>query len=307
MNRFTRLAATGISSPRWQQYRGRRHLVVDVVALKGNIVIRGLLSTGDEFIPADVLAAAPAGFAGRPVVNYHPDGIANDPDIYESDVYGIVFNSRFDTRTNSLVMEAWLDEQRVREIGGDAEESFDALVAGEMVEVSVGAWVWLEDRIGTAPNGQRYSQSWVSWVPEHLAVGLQRHGGVGACSIDTGGCGANRRFSAADDNAPLTPAQMRSALEAARAALGKDYAMSNSHACGCQGYCQCENLETYRPVDPWGLQPALCRELGMIPREEWLTRQLADAALKANPNAPPDPWGSAPLLALALGMKPTIR
>jgi hypothetical protein len=66
--------------------------------------------------------------------------------------------------------------------------------AGEMFEVSVGAWVWLENDKGII-NGREYAQRWVAHVPDHLAVGLQSQGGVGACSI-ADGCGGMRVMSA---------------------------------------------------------------------------------------------------------------
>ena len=73
--------------------------------------------------------------------------------------------------------------------------------AGEMIEVSVGAWVSAERSSGTA-DGQRYSAVWRDIVPDHLA--MLPEGTEGACSVDMG-CGAPRA------NAERPRAEMRAA------------------------------------------------------------------------------------------------
>ncbi len=193
---LTRVSLTGQTqtTARLATFAGQEYLVVPVIALLGDVVLAGRHSDGPEFIPARVLAQAPGGWNGRPVVAFHPDGSANTPDALSAYQYGYIFNTEFSD--NRLRMEAWLSPSRAQYAGKDAEDVIVRCQAGEMVEVSIGAWADIERIEGTAPNGERYVGIWRAVVPDHLAVGLQTQGGVGACSIDMG-CGAMRINSAA--------------------------------------------------------------------------------------------------------------
>lgn len=184
---------------RTEVYQGRDHVVLPIVALVGEIVVTGMNSDGPEYIPAHVLAAAPAGWNGRPVVNTHPvdaDGngsFANTPDLWEQMCFGQAFNVEF--ADNRLRVDCYLDPKKAEQVGEGAVEVLAKAEAGEMVEVSVGAWVWLEDEEGTSPSGENYSQRWAALVPDHIAVGLQEQGaGIGACSVEMG-CGGPRYYT----------------------------------------------------------------------------------------------------------------
>ena len=196
-NTFRLLTTATLAKPsmRYVEFSGRKHLVVPVVALVADGVYSGMLSEEPEFIPARILAAAPATFDGRHVLAYHPKGTANTPELLDSAAFGTVFNSRFEK--NALQCEAWLDLGKTAEAGDDAVEVLADLIMGQSVAVSIGAWVAIEKRRGTAPNGKQYGAVWAS-VPiyDHLAVGLRRHGGVGACGIDQ--CAANRILTSAN-------------------------------------------------------------------------------------------------------------
>lgn len=196
---LVRLASSSVAGAkvRTVTYNGNDCIVVPVIALVGDIVVQGLLSDGPEFIPADALSATPNAWSGRPVVAYHPindDGsMANTPSNWESIVFGQAFNPSFSD--NRLRMDLYLDRAKAEIAGPDAIEVIEKAEAGEMFEVSIGAWAWTENTPGTSPSGDHYDSRWIACVPDHVAVGLQVHGGKGACSNEMG-CGGPRTYSA---------------------------------------------------------------------------------------------------------------
>jgi hypothetical protein len=232
---FKRLAATvNAAQLRTESYQGRDHVVMPTVALVGDIVVQGMSSIGREYIPSHVLAAAPGGWAGRPVVNLHPQngqGTANTPSSWEAECFGQIFNPTFED--NRLRVDCYLDPDKAEHVGPDAVEVLSKARAGEIVEVSVGAWVWLVDEPGVAPNGEAYDQRWEAAVPDHIAVGLQQQGGRGACSA-ADGCGGPRFFSAAQATKIKEELRMPFTLLAALVknadpvALAADLGMSNN-------------------------------------------------------------------------------
>lgn len=202
--RYTRI--TGLTSGdtaliRSASMAGVSYVVVPVVMLVGNSVVRPMNSLGPEFVPAEELNFAVGSWNGRPILPDHPDNgtaSANDPSTLEKYAFGYVFNARYDD--GKLKAEAWLDPVRAALVGADALSVIKRCKAGEMVEVSIGAWVEMEERSGVY-NGQPYEFIWHSPYPDHLA--MLPKGVPGACSVEMG-CGAprlNRAFvSAASDD-----------------------------------------------------------------------------------------------------------
>lgn len=195
---------------RTQVYAGVEHLVVPVVALVGDAVVEGMLSNGPELVPADVLAAAPSSWNGRPVVAFHPLTGANEPETWDKFVFGQIFSAEFSD--NRLRMEAFLDPAAAQSAGDDAVEVINKALAGEMIEVSVGAWVWMEEATGVNHQGRKYTSKWVACIPDHLAMGLQTQGGVGACSNEDG-CGGMRVNANRPTMHLMTSAQALDALK----------------------------------------------------------------------------------------------
>ncbi len=190
LRRLLLVGATG--EIRTAQFDGREHVVVPMVVLIGDSVIRVSNAPGPELVPAAVVAASAPGWNGEPVVMDHPalaDGTpltANDPKVLEAWSFGRLFNSKFED--NLLQVEAWLDPVRAAQVGPDAERVIERARAGEMVEVSVGAFVDAPARQGMH-EGQPYVGVWMDILPDHLAT-LPEHK-VGACSVEMG-CGAPR-------------------------------------------------------------------------------------------------------------------
>lgn len=186
------LSATAATSEiRSAQYDGRAYTVVPVVALVGDTVVRPIGSEGPEFVPAVELAKAPAQWNNRPVVMNHPDGgysSAGDPMVMERLCFGWLFGSEYsDGRLRTL---AYLDPERAKKVGPEAERVIERCRAGEIVEISIGAFLSLEKRSGVAPNGATYEYIWHDVKSDHLA--MLSEGSTGACSVDKHGCGAPR-------------------------------------------------------------------------------------------------------------------
>lgn len=168
---------------------GREHVVVPVVALVEGVLFAANAST-PELVTAEAFGKVPQGWNGRPVVLHHPEVYgakvsANEPGVLERYRIGQVFHAHVENQ--KLVMEAWIDPARVNALGDEATQFLEGLRAGQVAEVSVGAFVQTENRAGEY-NGKRYDGVWQEIVPDHLAM---LPGEIGACSVDMG-CGAPR-------------------------------------------------------------------------------------------------------------------
>lgn len=173
-------------------FLGREYTVVPVVCLVGDVVVHPMNSKGGEFVPLSVLSAAPHQWNGRPVLLDHPhSGLAsaNDPSTLEANSFGHIFNAR--VSNGKLLAEAWMDRERAKEIGPDAETIISRCESGENVDLSIGAFVRALNQPGIH-NGVPYQSKWESLISDHLA--LLRPTQKGACSIEMG-CGTNRSLS----------------------------------------------------------------------------------------------------------------
>jgi hypothetical protein len=179
-------------------FMGVEYLVVPTVAL-----IEGVIwpsnAESRELALAEEFGRYPAGWNGRPIVMGHPklDGVpvsANLPQILEEWAFGYFFNVHLED--SKLKGEMWLDIARANAKGGDFKTAIEKFEAGEVVEVSTGLFMTLEERVGVK-NGLEYGGVWRNVVPDHLAVLLDA---VGACSIEMG-CGGNRINTAAPTTA----------------------------------------------------------------------------------------------------------
>lgn len=183
-------------SLRTATFRKKEHLVVPVVALVEG-VIHAFNAEYPELVLAEEFSRVPTSWNGEPVMLDHPeiDGqkvSANSPEVLERWQLGQVFNARVvDTR---LLMDAYIDLERVEEVGEQAQQLIANLQEGKTVEVSVGAFVTPEHKPGVYSDGKRYASIWRDIVPDHLA--LLPEGLTGACSAEAGcGAGVNRAAS----------------------------------------------------------------------------------------------------------------
>jgi hypothetical protein len=184
-----------LSGAAWSMLEGRAHLTVPVVAMVGGAVVMGMNSKGPEYVPPEVLASFPQGLDQRPCVLYHPEkgnGSALTPECISTMRMGQCFGSFFDLGDACLKTSAWLDLDRCTALGSEHQSIMARAEAGEMIEVSLGAYIEMDAEDGVSPDGIPYSYVWRTILSyDHLAIGLIRQGEVGACSLEMG-CGANR-------------------------------------------------------------------------------------------------------------------
>jgi hypothetical protein len=225
---------------------GQSHLIVPVVALVGNIVLQAANAPAPEFIPMDCLYTfRPATWDLRPVLPDHPQDSsgkytsAKSPGVYDKHAFGLLFNTRISN--GKLLTDAWINLSRASKVG--AQDVVTRLQSGEIVEVSVGINVLVEDSEGEYNDGsgkgaQRYAAKWVEVVDsDHLAmlpVGME-----GACSVKDGGCGAGR-INAGVRVAEFNPDQERD--DHGRFAPGGGTVEPT-------GYKDPNELETVNPID----------------------------------------------------------
>lgn len=170
-------------------YNGDNYLVVPLIMMIGNKVITSQNSDGPELVPASVLASSPSEWNNRPVVMGHPGtatGSANYPDTLEEYAFGVLFNTTFSD--SKLKSEAWVSETRASLIGNDAIALMKAYKNGTQTEVSLGAFITLDQEDGEV-DGVSYEYKWTSLSSDHLA--MLPLGTIGACSIQKG-CGSMR-------------------------------------------------------------------------------------------------------------------
>lgn len=170
-------------------FHGTPHLVLPVVAMVEG-VIWPVNAPKPEMVPAASFSAVPQGWNGRPVFYSHPtvDGAqvsGNSPELLTLSI-GQVFHARIDGKR--LLMEAWVDPEKAKAVGGD--ELVELLMAAaapgrKVVEVSVGAFVMTDQAEGTFGD-QRYAAIWREVTPDHLA--LLPPTDEGACNAAMG-CG----------------------------------------------------------------------------------------------------------------------
>lgn len=183
-------AAAEVAEIRTAKWQGRERLIVPVVAMVAESVIHPMNRPAPELVTSQAMASCPGpAWDNCPVVPDHPSndtGSANTPDHLEAHCFGQLFNTRFED--GRLRTEAWLDVQRAAELGGDPQRVVERCQEGEMVEVSIGCYVYGEEATGTH-NGRDYAFVWHQVLPDHLA--MLPEGVKGACSIE-GGCGGPR-------------------------------------------------------------------------------------------------------------------
>ena len=174
---------------RMAQFQGREHIVAPVVMLKVGVIWPSN-SPMPELVTLESFARSPGAWNNEPVLWDHPPESAGMPGIMEQMAFGNVFNAHVDE--DRLMAEVWLDPLRAMELGGHAQRSVERILAGEMQEVSVGAFVEYLMKAGTF-DGKKYGRSWLRAFPDHLA--LLPETDTGACSNEMG-CGVPRAASA---------------------------------------------------------------------------------------------------------------
>lgn len=162
----------------------REFMVAPCVAL-----VPGVLN--GDLVTIESVANTYQAWNGRPVVVDHPYSIngqsisANDPTVLSQSGIGYVWNADIDE--GKLRVQVWIDVDKARKIGGDAQRVLDMVKNGEPLEVSTGYWASLRPMQGVY-NGESYSAITELIIPDHLAM---LPNAIGACNWGDG-CGIPR-------------------------------------------------------------------------------------------------------------------
>jgi len=163
---------------------GQKYYVLPVVmmvegAYTPNIEAGDPQDVDTIYFPSAVLQKSLKGWNGRPIMRNHPDGFisSNDPNIYEKQWVGYIFNASYNAAKKALSAEAWLNVDK-------SEDIILSYTSGKKIDISIGAYGDLIDTHGII-NGKKYTLEIKNLVPDHLAILLDD---VGACS-NRDGCG----------------------------------------------------------------------------------------------------------------------
>jgi len=266
---------------------GVEHVIAPIVMLLGDAVIFPINAETPEFVPAETLQIAPAGWNGRVLMaGDHPseEGAmvsANTPAVLERHSFGQIFNAIYESKR--LQGEVWIDPRRAAVVA-DGAEILRRLRENEPIEISVGCFVVAERIEGVAPNGETYGSIWREIIPDHVA--LLREGLIGACSVEMG-CGTPRnavrhynieptglRALTDGETATLRSQVAESAtLRAAAAAAEEEEATAASEATvnpklaaylGAVGVDDLAQLETLAGMSDSELRDILCEALRRV-------------------------------------------
>lgn len=219
---------------------GKEYTVVPCIALVEG-VLQGANSPEPELALASEFGKMVDGWNGRPLVLNHPkvNGSfvsANSPEVLEGWQMGYIFNARVEDK--KLKVDAWIDNARVEELGGEFTEIKEAIVSGDMIEVSTGLYTELVKMHGVY-QGEKYGAVWENIVPDHLAI--LSVGTIGACSVEDG-CGIPRLNSQQQLAIGKSHPEMRIHMSGIKQSNNKDVKTETS--CSCGGKAPEANTET---------------------------------------------------------------
>lgn len=221
LNRQIEFQALKGYKTRIEQFGGKDHLVVPVVALVEGVV-HAMNASMPEFVPASEFSKAPHGWNGRPIYLGHPvrEGrpvSGNTPDVIEQGCIGRIFNTKI--LKNKLTMEAWIDIERATE---KAPTLLSRVEGADPIEISVGVFTSADDSKGTF-GGKAYEGAWFDIMPDHLA--LLPEGDLGACSVEAG-CGV-RAAKANSKGAVVNGGLLNRVMSAFRGAMSTEDMTNN--------------------------------------------------------------------------------
>ncbi len=182
--------ASAVGAIREETLNDKDFLVIPVIALVEG-VIQSSGSDQPELITSREIAAPIEAWNGCPVTLGHPEQNGHltpigEPNLVENFQIGTIFNAEL--KDDKLHVEAWLDLEKIEELGEEALSLLERVKNGEEVEVSTGYFAKSLPSEGVF-NGDNYEAIQQNVKPDHLAI--LGEGAVGACSWDDG-CGIPR-------------------------------------------------------------------------------------------------------------------
>jgi len=175
------------STVRNEELDGTEYAVAPVTLLKPMYLnVPGNWSVNEAYLPASEAKESIPSWNGTPLTLNHPTQngagtTANSPEMHQKTVLGRVFNAEWDA--GEVTAEAWFDIQKIRDMGGMAENALERVLNGDSVEVSTGY------RASKLPSGEydgeTHNAVQGNLKPDHLAVLPNQQG---KCSVASG-CG----------------------------------------------------------------------------------------------------------------------
>jgi hypothetical protein len=143
-------------------------------------------SVNEAYLPAEQAKESVPSWNGTPLTLNHPtaNGVgttANQPAMHEKTVLGRVFNAEWED--NKVTAEAWFNVEKIRDMGGMAENALERVLNGNSVEVSTG---YRANKLPSGEyDGQTHNAVQGNLKPDHVAVLPNQQG---KCSVEAG-CG----------------------------------------------------------------------------------------------------------------------
>jgi len=192
------------------QMAGKDYLVVPMVMLTEGVHAG---SNGPLYYPAEEIEKIPAIWNHKPLVVYHPNGSACDPDVITNRGIGLIMNAKTakekdpkDSKKKivKLKAEAWIEPERAKVVDN---RILEAIENKQVLEVSTGLFTDNEDVQGDW-NGEEYIAIARNFRPDHLAILPDQKG---ACSVEDGA--GFLRLNAAKGELELNVTDLRKKIE----------------------------------------------------------------------------------------------
>jgi len=175
------------SNVRRETLDGTEYVVAPTTLLKPMYLnVPGSWTANEAYLPEREAKESIPSWNGTPLTLNHPSHngagtTANSPEMHAKTAIGKVFNAQWDG--GEVVGEAWFNVEKIRDMGGMAEQVLDDVLAGNAVDVSTGY------RASKLPSGEydgeTHNAVQGNLKPDHLAVLPNQRG---KCSVDAG-CG----------------------------------------------------------------------------------------------------------------------
>jgi hypothetical protein len=170
---------------------GREYLVFPVIAAREMVLDYPEYNT-KELLSSQRLRESSDMWAGTPLTYIHPENPTRTADLaseYTETVIGQAYDPQL-IDNEKLRVQAWIDIEKARDIGGLASDVVDLLQSDEDVSVSAGYATIDDDQSGGKHNGQSYDIEQGYIIPDHIAI-FPSDEFQARCSWEDG-CGAPR-------------------------------------------------------------------------------------------------------------------
>lgn len=150
---------------------GREYLVFPVIALR-EMVIDYPENGTRELLARERLHQSKELWAGTPLTFVHPENdqkTADKPESFTREVIGQVFKPEI-IDDEKLKVQAWLDVEKARDLGGLAGQVVEKLRSGENLSVSAGYATIDDTFVDGEHDGEKYNVEQGTILPDHVAV-----------------------------------------------------------------------------------------------------------------------------------------